>query len=243
MKKNELTPTSTSTRRPRPFSSKKTNSDWIDSPFTGQGSPPPNTETTVFMSVYLNKLIKVEEQDYTFSVLFYTYLSWRDPRAYSAVQAATARMNEKSSVGDGGAGCDRPCSGQEMRSEITKCCDTLWLPTLIFRCVRFFFFFFSVDFLFFVFRSPFSFRSLSFFPPQSHSSFLIAKQNKNKRTTAIFKRLSKGAYNRECISDCLFRFYHIFFPASNKNKTKSKNKNKNKKRIADITSRFARTAL
>ena len=84
-------------------------------------------------STYLDRLISVDEKNYIFSVTLYFHLSWTDLRAPAAVVAATARMNEKSAVGDGGAGCDRPCSGQEMRHELSLCCDTLWLPSLIFR--------------------------------------------------------------------------------------------------------------
>ena len=49
------------------------------------------------------------------------------PTCYEVVSGKAA------DVGDGGAGCDRPCSGQEMRHELSLCCDTLWLPSLIFR--------------------------------------------------------------------------------------------------------------
>lgn len=84
-------------------------------------------------STYLDRLITVDEKNYLFSVTLYVHLSWTDPRAFAAVANATARMNEKSAVGDGGAGCDRPCSGQEMRHELSKCFDTLWLPSLVFR--------------------------------------------------------------------------------------------------------------
>lgn len=88
------------------------------------------------MSTYLDRLISVDEKNYLFSVTLYVYLSWTDPRAFAAVAAATTRMNEKSAVGDGGAGCDRPCSGQEMRHELSLCCDTLWLPSLVFRNIN-----------------------------------------------------------------------------------------------------------
>ena len=63
----------------------------------------------------------------------YIYLSWTDPRAFAAVANATARMNEKSSVGEGGNGCDRLCRGQEMRHELSTCCDSLFLPSFVFR--------------------------------------------------------------------------------------------------------------
>lgn len=66
----------------------------------------------------------------------YIYLSWTDLRAFAAVANATARMNEKSSVGEGGNGCDRLCHGQEMRSEFSKCCDTLFLPSIVFRNIE-----------------------------------------------------------------------------------------------------------
>ena len=82
----------------------------------------------------MDRLIYVDEKKYLFSVMMYIYLSWTDPRAFEAVANATARMNAKSSVGDGGNGCDRLCNGQEMRHELSKCCDApLFLPSAVFR--------------------------------------------------------------------------------------------------------------
>jgi hypothetical protein len=41
--------------------------DWMDSPFTGQGTPPPNG-TDVYLSPYLDRLIHINEQKYFFHV-------------------------------------------------------------------------------------------------------------------------------------------------------------------------------
>lgn len=41
--------------------------DWIDSPITGQGERPANG-TTVFLSVYLDRLLFVDQQNYGFHV-------------------------------------------------------------------------------------------------------------------------------------------------------------------------------
>lgn len=91
-----------------------------------------NSETK--KSTYLDRLISVDEANYLFSMTLYVYLSWTDPRAFAAVANATARMNEKSAVGDGGDGCDRLCIGTEMRHEASECCDSpLFLPSIVFR--------------------------------------------------------------------------------------------------------------
>ena len=55
----------------------------------------------------MDRLIYVDEKKYLFSVMMYIYLSWTDPRAFEAVANATARMNAKSSVGDGGSATGR----------------------------------------------------------------------------------------------------------------------------------------
>ena len=45
----------------------------------GQGMAPEGA-TTVYLSVYLDRLISLDEQRYTFAISLYFFLSWVDTR-------------------------------------------------------------------------------------------------------------------------------------------------------------------
>ena len=57
-------------------------------------------------------------------------LSWRDPRAQAAVNASTMAAREP-----GASECRRPCNGQKAPTSRSRCCDSLYLPTILFRNV------------------------------------------------------------------------------------------------------------
>ena len=75
----------------------KRTQDWIDSPFVGQGSPP-NGTTKVYLSVYLDRLISLNEQQYTFAISLYFFLSWVDPRC-AAMMMSRRRRRRKEGFG------------------------------------------------------------------------------------------------------------------------------------------------
>lgn len=107
--------------------------DWIDSPFIGQGHAP-NGTTKVYISVYLDRLIALNEQRYTFAISLYFFLSWVDPRAPGAVAAATEAADRPGSDPD--SQCRRSCSGQHMAVPGEPCCDGMWLPSVLVRNVE-----------------------------------------------------------------------------------------------------------
>ncbi|KAI7836530.1 hypothetical protein COHA_009630 [Chlorella ohadii] len=92
------------------------------SPLAGQNSPNLNT-TEVFMSVYLDRLLEVDEKNYRHSEILYFLLTWNDPDAAATIADNTARWKA------GQAGCDRQCS--DFAGNIT-CCDGIFLPSLTF---------------------------------------------------------------------------------------------------------------
>ena len=105
--------------------------DWIDSPLTGQGLPPP-AGVDVYLSFYLDRLIEIDEQRYRFSLNCMLYLSWKDERAGAAVEEATTAASAP------GGSCGRPCNGQRVFAPgVSRCCDPpLWLPSIVFRNVE-----------------------------------------------------------------------------------------------------------
>ena len=103
--------------------------DWIDSPFIGSGSPPANTNTTIYFSAYLDRLISVDEQEYQFKASFFFLLNWIDEGAADAVAKATEDANKP------GGDCARWCDNTVIPSDGSLCCDGLFVPSLIIRNV------------------------------------------------------------------------------------------------------------
>lgn len=85
----------------------------------------------MYLSVYVDRLLEVNEKDYTFHASVQFFLSWTDKRAPGAVTAATA-----AAAAPGGT-CLRYCSySDELHSAGAACCGgDLWLPSLRFRNV------------------------------------------------------------------------------------------------------------
>lgn len=135
------------------------------SPFTGQGDPPPGMVTNIYMrcvgggcwlegerpprvatlppaarwrpsslpspppSIYVDRILYIDETKYTYEANFYIVLAWKDPRAQDEVQKATAASLEP------GAECRRPCNGQKAPTPESRCCSSLYLPTILIRNV------------------------------------------------------------------------------------------------------------
>lgn len=86
----------------------------------------------VFVSAYLDRLISVDEEAYTFHAKTYLIFSWVDPRAPEALKNGTDEMIEK------GGECAKPCSGQRMLEgdpTAGTCCTKVWAPAALFRNV------------------------------------------------------------------------------------------------------------
>lgn len=91
--------------------------------FLGGGGPPPSPLTDVHVSVFLDRLLSVDDKDYTFEAVMLFYLSWRDPRARSQIAQTQARIDA------GNYTCSSPCQSSGT-VEAGGCCDEVWQPYL-----------------------------------------------------------------------------------------------------------------
>ena len=82
--------------------------------------PPPH-------SFLVDRLVRIDEQDYVFAANTWIYLSWLDPRAPAAVKEASA-----AAAAPGGQ-CRRLCNSQSAETDASRCCDSMWLPSLVIR--------------------------------------------------------------------------------------------------------------
>lgn len=98
-------------------------------PFVGQGIPPEGG-TTVFVTVALDRLIDVNDQNYRFEAIFFMLLTWKDPRAKLSMLESTA------AAANGSASCQLPCTSMFKFQPGRQCCDEMWLPQLEFINVR-----------------------------------------------------------------------------------------------------------
>ena len=100
-------------------------------PLMGQGVAPKD-EVEVHVSVFLEKLLDVDETNQRFTALFQLYFSWYDDRAFKKSQKSTADFrNGVTST------CSKMCrSDVPARSDYTRtihelsCCDEVWLPSI-----------------------------------------------------------------------------------------------------------------
>jgi hypothetical protein len=90
------------------------------------GYPPPGG-TTVYVSVGLDRLINVDDENYRFECVLFMLLTWNDSRAKPAMLAATESQDVN------GTNCTMPCTSLY---EQTRCCDGMWLPHLEFLNAR-----------------------------------------------------------------------------------------------------------
>jgi hypothetical protein len=90
------------------------------------GVPPPGG-TTIYVTVGLDRLIDIDDQNYRFEAVLFMLLTWNDPRAKEAMIKATANQILN------GANCSMPCTSLY---EDPACCDGMWLPHLEFLNAR-----------------------------------------------------------------------------------------------------------
>ncbi|KAL4855826.1 Pyrophosphate-energized vacuolar membrane proton pump [Chlorella vulgaris] len=97
----------------------------MESPLKGQGMPS-NDTTDVYMSVYLDRLIEVDEQHYRHHLIVYFVITWADPTAFETVERATASWLA------GNSSCNLQCTN---RADGVACCDDIYVPSFSFRNV------------------------------------------------------------------------------------------------------------
>ncbi|KNC78733.1 hypothetical protein SARC_08845 [Sphaeroforma arctica JP610] len=86
-------------------------------PFEGQhlDDPPNNGSTTVWTSVFLDRILAVDQKNYRHEHSFYVSFTWYDDRALAQVEAATLERP--------GEECHNLC-----HPGFNQCCDSIWLP-------------------------------------------------------------------------------------------------------------------
>ncbi|KAL4440540.1 hypothetical protein ABPG75_003541 [Micractinium tetrahymenae] len=99
----------------------------MNSPLAGQGLPRLET-SKVYVSPYLDRLLKVDEENYRWETVLYFYLTWEDPYAFDTAKATGAPMLFNSST----TPCNLQCSTIVGN---LFCCDNVYLPGLFFKNV------------------------------------------------------------------------------------------------------------
>ncbi|GBF94477.1 hypothetical protein Rsub_07011 [Raphidocelis subcapitata] len=90
-----------------------------DEPLKGFGTAQPNATTRVWVSVFLDRLLDVNDHEYQFTAVVYLHLSWVDPRARFLIAANAAQIRA------GNRTCERPCANGR---DSYGCCDGVWQP-------------------------------------------------------------------------------------------------------------------
>ncbi|KAI3429737.1 hypothetical protein D9Q98_010052 [Chlorella vulgaris] len=96
----------------------------MDSPLSGSGVPQLET-THVYVSVYLDRLINVDEDNYRWEAIHYFYLSWTDYTAWSLVSNQSIAL-----LTDPSSECKFSCSNV---AQNVLCCDNLYRPSFAFK--------------------------------------------------------------------------------------------------------------
>lgn len=97
-------------------------------PFYGQGYPP-EQGVDVYVTVFLDRLLEVDNINYRFEAVLYMMLSWSDPRARPAM------LNSSATAINGT--CKLPCTSlYTFIAGSSSCCDGVWLPHLEFVNAR-----------------------------------------------------------------------------------------------------------
>eukprot|EP00271_Cylindrocystis_brebissonii_P020140 TRINITY_DN6541_c0_g1_i1.p1 TRINITY_DN6541_c0_g1~~TRINITY_DN6541_c0_g1_i1.p1 ORF type:complete len:739 (-),score=77.98 TRINITY_DN6541_c0_g1_i1:458-2674(-) len=98
--------------------------DVFQSPFPGQGVEPPGSPLDVYVTVYLERLLRIDDVNFDFEAQLFIRFSWTDPNAAAEIAARTASLT-------GSDGVVRDCS-RWCFNLAGRCCDTIWLPTVDF---------------------------------------------------------------------------------------------------------------
>ena len=66
---------------------------YSSNPFQGQGIAPPGT-VKIYLSVAVERVLHVDQQNYRFQAIVYYFFSWRDPRAKEAIKEYSIAQND-----------------------------------------------------------------------------------------------------------------------------------------------------
>lgn len=106
----------------------------LDAPgsfFQGQGTPPRNG-TIVYFSAFLERMLVVNQAEYSFTGAFTFQLNWNDDGAADEIESRTKDLEDS---GDGA--CNRYCNNYGAPWDpMQQCCDSIFLPSLLVTNVR-----------------------------------------------------------------------------------------------------------
>jgi hypothetical protein len=60
-------------------------------PFIGRGDNPPASPADVYVTVFVDRVLSVDDRKYEFSAVVWFYLSWTDPRAKGQIAGSCPR--------------------------------------------------------------------------------------------------------------------------------------------------------
>uniref|UniRef100_A0A383VCS9 Neurotransmitter-gated ion-channel ligand-binding domain-containing protein n=1 Tax=Tetradesmus obliquus TaxID=3088 RepID=A0A383VCS9_TETOB len=100
-------------------------------PFQGQGDAAPAVPTEVHVSMFVDRLLGVDDRDYSFQAVVWFYLSWRDPRVRGQIAENTAKLTEPNST----YSCELPCQSNQ-KAISGGCCDGVWMPYIAFSNLK-----------------------------------------------------------------------------------------------------------
>ncbi|KAI8466229.1 MAG: hypothetical protein J3K34DRAFT_434425, partial [Monoraphidium minutum] len=103
-------------------------------PFLGNGDFAPETggeAVPVHVSVFVDRMILVNDKEYEFEAVLWIYLSWRDARVAGQIEAAYEAMTAANSSYE----CGYPCQSTG-KAVAGGCCDDVWQPYVAFTNIR-----------------------------------------------------------------------------------------------------------
>jgi len=68
-------------------------SAYSETPLLGQGVPPPGT-VKIYLSVVVERVLRVDQVNYGFAAIVYLHMAWREPRAKPAIDEFSVAQND-----------------------------------------------------------------------------------------------------------------------------------------------------
>ncbi|WIA38828.1 hypothetical protein OEZ86_002108 [Tetradesmus obliquus] len=81
--------------------------------------------------MFVDRLLGVDDRDYSFQAVVWFYLSWRDPRVRGQIAENTAKLTEPNST----YSCELPCQSNQ-KAISGGCCDGVWMPYIAFSNLK-----------------------------------------------------------------------------------------------------------
>ena len=75
------------------------------------------------VSVYLDRMLRIDDKQYEFEAVVWIYLSWRDARVKGQIADALEKLTAPNSTYE----CKLPCQST-LKAIAGGCCDDVWQP-------------------------------------------------------------------------------------------------------------------